>query len=119
MRGDRPRPDLPQPHVEQRERHALVPPGILPKRFGVDLQFDESANAFDGIAKQEPRPFNRPEEVAHHRELAAFDPRKIDRRAACLVDAALDLGRFQAGIDFDVQPNELPGPFQIIHALTK
>ena len=55
---------------------------------------------------------HRAEQVAHHREAAALDAREQKSRPAGRTDAAMNLGRFEPGIDLGIDPHELPGAFQ-------
>ena len=48
-----------------------------------------------------------PNRLLDHRKAAALHAREQQRRPAGRVDAALDLGRFQPGVDLGVDPHEL------------
>ena len=48
---------------------------------------------------------------------AALDAREVQGRPAGLVDAAVDLGRFQVRVDLLLDADELAGPFQVVDAL--
>ena len=67
----------------------------------------------EGVAEQEARALEGAEEVADHREGAALDAGEVERGAARLVDAPLNLGHFEVGIDFRLDADELAGALQI------
>ena len=87
--------------------------GCSQNAAGIDLQLDQLPDGVERVAEQEPGPLERAEQVADHREAAALDAREQNGRPAGLVDAALDLGRFQVGVDLRVDADELPGPLQV------
>src|SRR5207249_3189887 len=59
------------------------------------------------------------EQVAHHREAAALDAGEQQGRPARLVDAAVDLGRLQIGVDLLPDADQLPRPLQVGDAFLK
>jgi hypothetical protein len=75
-------------------------PWPFPKARWIDLEFNKPPNGVQPIAKQEARPFQRSKQVADHRKVATFDPGKKKSRAACPINAAVNLGRLEIGIDF-------------------
>ena len=68
------------------------------------------------IAEDVAHPLHRAEQVADHREAAAFDAGIEDGRPAGLKDAAVDLGRLEMRVDFFLDPHELPAAGQIVEA---
>jgi hypothetical protein len=74
---------------------------------GVDLEFDELADAVQAIAEHEAGAVDRAEQVRDHREAAALHSREGERGSAGGVDAALNLGDFQAGVDLGIDSDEL------------
>ena len=83
----------------------------------LDLQLDEMPHRLQGVAKEKPRPLQRAEEVADHRETPPLDARVQDRRSLGLVHAALNFRRFKIGVDFLVDADQLASPLEILHAL--
>ena len=80
----------------------------------IDLEVDQSPHSIERIAKDEASPLDGAKQVADHGEGAAFDPGKVDCGAAGLIDAALNFGRVEAGVDFGVDPYQLPRGSQIV-----
>ena len=83
--------------------------GFLAERAGIDLQLDQPADRLERVAEQEPRPLERPEQVAEQRERRPLDPPEQQGRPAGLVDPPLDGGGLQVGVDLPVDDDELPG----------
>src|SRR4051812_42921816 len=73
----------------------------------VDFQFDKLPHAVEAIAKHEAGAVNGAEEVRDHWETASFHFCEEQRGASGGVNAALDFGDFQMGVDFGVDPDEL------------
>ena len=103
-------------HATARERHAEVAPAAAAARRRIDLQLDQLPDRVERVAEQEPRPLERAEQVADHREAAALDPREVERRPAGLVDPALDLGRLQVRVDLGVDADQLAVPLEVVDA---
>src|SRR5262249_39103362 len=78
-----------------------------------------AADRVEGVAEEVAGPGQGAEQVAQHREAAALEAREVNRRAVRLVDAPLDLGRFEVRVDLDVEPDELAGAFQVGEAVSK
>ena len=110
---NRPTGHLTWPHEPQSERCITIAPGMPPEVPGIDLEFDQPPDSVEGVAEQKPGAVEGAEQVAGHGKPAAFDSGEVQRRSARFVHSALDLGRFQERIDFAVDPDELPRPFQI------
>src|SRR5688572_5797305 len=86
------------PQMPQRARHVAIAPRVLPEVGGIDLEFDQMLHGPEHVAKEEARTLERAEEVRRHREAATPDAREEERRAARLVNSALDLRRFQVWV---------------------
>jgi hypothetical protein len=94
-----------------------MPPRIFQKSRGVDFEFDQMPDGFQGIAKQEPRAFFRAEQIADQREIAALDLLIENRRALGLVHPPLNFGGFQVRIDLLGNPPQMPVPLQVENTL--
>ena len=99
--------------MPERARHIAVAPGILPEVRRIDLQLDQLPHGVERVAEEKARALEGAEQVADHRKAAALDAGEEQRRPARLVDAPLDLGRFEVRIDLVVDAHELAGPFEI------
>ena len=77
------------------------------------------ADGVERVAKQEARPLEGAEQVADHGKAAALDAGEVHRRPAGLVDAALDLGRFQVRIDLLLDAHQLAGALQVVDAFAE
>ena len=76
-------------------------------------------HALERVAKHEPSAFDRAEQVATHRETAALNTREQQRRAAGGVNATLDLGDFEPGIDFGIDSHEVAMALEIVDAFAE
>lgn len=99
--------------IAERYFHGLA----MQRRVG--LQSDQAFDRRKRVAKQKSRALDRAEEVAHRGKAAPFEAGEINRRPAGLVDAALNLGRFQTGIDLGFQADQLLGRREIVDTLAK
>ena len=80
---------------------------------GIDFELDESTDRFQRVAEQKPRPLPCSEKIADHRKPATSDASVKDGRAARLVHAPLDFGRFEVRVDLALDADQLAGPLQI------
>src|SRR5690606_37121272 len=76
-------------------------------------------HACERMPEQEPRTVDRPEQVADHREPAAADPLGEDRRSAGIEHPPMNLGRLQPRIDLVRNPDQLPGPLEVVDGFAK
>jgi hypothetical protein len=113
VRQDRPRPRSPRQEPPERARHAAVSPGIAAQGAGIGLELDQPTDRVERVPEQEPRAFERAEEVAQHRERGPLRVPEQQCRPPGLVDPPLDGGDLQVRIDFPVDDDELPGRFQV------
>jgi hypothetical protein len=104
------------PEKPKRPRHIAVAPGLLPEMGRVDLELYKVSNCIEHVAEKKTRALQRAKEVTDHGEAATLDARVIDGRPLGLIDAALDLGSFEVGVDFLLDAHELTGALQILHA---
>ncbi len=117
MRQDRPGSHPPWEQSQERARRAAVSPGVAGKRARIDLELDQPAYRFERVAKQEPGPVERAEQVAHDRERRPLDPAKQDGRSPGLIDPSLDGGDLEIRVDLLVDDDELLVSFQVADAL--
>ena len=87
---------------------------LLQRLFRINLQRDRSSDVFDRIAKDEPGPLHRTEQIGDHGKPTVSDVFKQNRRATRLKHPALNLRRLQMGIDRIGQPDQLLRFFQIV-----
>src|SRR6266545_4841506 len=108
-----------RPQVPERPGHAAIAPRTPPEGRRIDLQLDEAAHGIEGIAEKVARPFEGAEQVAYHRKAAALDAGEENGGALRLVDAPLDLGGLQVGVDLDVEAHEPAGSLQVEDAFAQ
>ncbi len=82
----------------------------------IDRQLNQPFQGPEQYAEDETDPHHRAEKVADHGEPATLDAGIVDGRSARLEHAALDLRRFQIGIDRLIDPNQLLGGLQLGNA---
>ena len=86
---------------------------------GIDLERDEPREPVERIAEEVSRAGHRAEEVAEHGESASDDAGQQQGRPARPKHPPLDFGRFEVGVNRDVDAEQLPSGFQIIDTLAK
>ena len=85
----------------------------------IDLQFDEFADAIEAVAEHEAGAVDRPEKVRDHRKAASLHAREEQGGSAGGIDAALDFGDFEMGIDFGFDANELFAALEVVDTFAK
>ena len=112
----RTRPGAANPHRPQRARQVQVPNWPFEQFTGIDFQFDQMPNRLQRIPKQESSPFDRAEQIRHHRKPAALHVGKQQRRSPRRINPPLNLRRFQMRINCGVDPHQSLVTFEIRHA---
>src|SRR5262249_10915902 len=94
-------------------RHVEIAPGAPPEVRWIDLQLHQVADSREPVAEEEARALHRADQVANHRKAPVLDAGKVESGAANLIDAAVHLGRFQVGVDFLLDAQQLAAGFQV------
>src|SRR5262249_55130560 len=79
----------------------------------------EVADGGERIAEQVARAGERAEQIADHGKPAALDVGKVNGRPLDLENPPVDSGRFQVGVDFLLDTDELSGSLQVGDALAE
>jgi hypothetical protein len=82
---------------------------VAQRARGVGLELHQGLRALHAVAEEEERALARAEQVRDRRERRAFHPLVVQRRTARVVDAAVDLGHFEMGVDLLRHPPQ-PAP---------
>lgn len=103
--------------MQRREWCPKITPGTSGTAWWIHFQLDQSAYRFQRIAKHEVDAFTSSEQVADHRKPATLDSLKVKSRPAGFVNPALNFRRFQVSVNFRLDPNQVPCPFEICNTL--
>ena len=95
----RPGADFLRPGVQGGPRRFQIQPRAAQHVGRIDLQRHQPFQPVQRVAKDIPHPLHRAEQIADHREAAAFDAGEIDGRPAGAKHPPLNLGRLQLRID--------------------
>jgi hypothetical protein len=85
----------------------------------VDLQFDKFPHTLQAVAEYEASAVDRPEKIRDHRKATTLYSREQQCGSTGGINAALNFGNFETGIDFGFDANEFAISLKIVDTFAK